>query len=178
VVTSISQTWTGTKQKEHGVNALQMQHHTAPPQTVIGLCVAAAAEGWFQQGRQTPLNFSYSSSVIQMIALSCVLAVAVNLCTFAIIGKMGPVGYQVVGHAKTCLTLSSGVILFGETMPAQNMLGLTIAVFGVVYYGYVKHLEGLQTKIESEREKNDEEGAEMKSVEDASEKDKFLASST
>ena len=148
--TAFAQLWVGSKQKEHSINALQMQYHTAPPQTALGLTVAVFAEGWFTASQPSPLNFEYNNSVVSLIALSCVLAVAVNLCSFAIIGKMGPVTYQVVGHAKTCLTLSSGVFLFGEQMPMQNLLGLVMAVAGVVYYGFVKHEEGVQAKLMAE----------------------------
>ena len=41
-------------------------------------------------------------------AYICVLgvcAVAVNICSFALIGKAGPIAYAVVGHAKTCIVV-------------------------------------------------------------------------
>ena len=39
-------------------------------------------------------------SEMAWIALSCVLALSVNLCTYGLIGKTSAVTYQVVGHAK------------------------------------------------------------------------------
>jgi solute carrier family 35 protein E3 len=43
---------------------------------------------------------------------TCFLALLVNFCSFGLIGRTSPITFQVVGHAKTCLVLVGGYVLF------------------------------------------------------------------
>jgi hypothetical protein len=40
--------------------------------------------------------------------------------------------------AKTCLVLLFGFLVFGYEVSAKNLLGITIAVGGLMYYSHVK----------------------------------------
>ena len=42
----------------------------------------------------------------------CVCAVVINICAFALIGRAGPVAYEVVGHAKTIIVVVAGFLFF------------------------------------------------------------------
>ena len=51
-----------------------------------------------------------------------------------------------VGHAKTCLVLAGGYLFFPMTGTMQqlynNIMGVSVAMVGVVLYGHVKHASG------------------------------------
>lgn len=71
------------------------------------------------------------------IVLSCLIAVSVNFSTFLVIGKTSPVTYQVLGHLKTCLVLAFGYTLLHDPFTERNIIGITIAVFGMGLYSYL-----------------------------------------
>ncbi len=49
------------------------------------------------------------------------------------IGATSSLTYNVVGHIKTVLILSGGVVFFGETMPAKKLGGILVAMLGIVW---------------------------------------------
>lgn len=75
------------------------------------------------------------------IVLSCLISVSVNFSTFLVIGKTSAVTYQVLGHLKTCLVLAFGYILLRDPFSWRNILGILIAVVGMVFYSYYCTLE-------------------------------------
>lgn len=80
---------------------------------------------------------SFSLSLLQaFIILSCLLSVSVNFSTFLVIGKTSPVTYQVLGHLKTCLVLAFGYVLLHDPFSWRNILGIFIALIGMVLYSY------------------------------------------
>lgn len=82
------------------------------------------------------------------IVLSCLISVSVNFSTFLVIGKTSPVTYQVLGHLKTCLVLTFGYVLLHDPFSWRNILGILIAVVGMVLYSYFCTLEGQQKNAE------------------------------
>ncbi len=81
------------------------------------------------------------SSLLFAIFMTCVMAVAVNIVTYALIGKTSAVTYQVVGHFKTCLTLLGGYLLFEtskKSASVSNIFGIFVALFGMYLYGDIK----------------------------------------
>eukprot|EP00850_Spirogloea_muscicola_P019625 SM000195S05272 [mRNA] locus=s195:142901:144905:+ [translate_table: standard] len=70
------------------------------------------------------------------IVLSCVIAVGTNLSQFICIGRFTAVSFQVLGHMKTVLVLVLGFLFFGkEGLNVQTVLGMGLAVLGMVWYG-------------------------------------------
>ena len=70
------------------------------------------------------------------IILSCTIAVGTNLSQFICIGRFTAVSFQVLGHMKTILVLILGFIFFGkEGLNSQVILGMLIAVAGMMWYG-------------------------------------------
>lgn len=80
------------------------------------------------------------------IILSCLISVSVNFSTFLVIGKTSAVTYQVLGHLKTCLVLAFGYVLLHDPFSWRNILGILIAVVGMVVYSYFCNLESQQQK--------------------------------
>ena len=71
-----------------------------------------------------------------LIVLSCWIAVGTNLSQFICIGRFTAVSFQVLGHMKTILVLVMGFIFFGkEGLNVHVVLGMTLAVMGMVWYG-------------------------------------------
>jgi solute carrier family 35, member E3 len=80
--------------------------------------------------------------------LSCLISVSVNFSTFLVIGKTSPVTYQVLGHLKTCLVLTFGYVLLHDPFRWRNILGILIAVIGMVLYSYFCTRESQQKPAE------------------------------
>lgn len=71
-----------------------------------------------------------------------------NFSTFLVIGKTSPVTYQVLGHLKTCLVLAFGYVLLHDPFSWRNILGILIAVVGMVLYSYNCTVESQQKTSE------------------------------
>ena len=70
------------------------------------------------------------------LILSCSIAVGTNLSQFICIGRFTAVSFQVLGHMKTILVLILGFLFFGkEGLNIQVVVGMIIAVIGMVWYG-------------------------------------------
>ena len=52
------------------------------------------------------------TQTLWLVLGTCFLALLVNFCSFGLIGRTSPITFQVVGHAKTCLVLIGGYVLF------------------------------------------------------------------
>lgn len=92
----------------------------------------------------------YSLPLLQVfIILSCLISVSVNFSTFLVIGKTSPVTYQVLGHLKTCLVLAFGYVLLHEPFSWRNILGILIALIGMVLYSYFFTRESQQKTTEA-----------------------------
>ena len=147
LTTSHFQTWQSTKQREHQCNPIQIQYATAMP--TAGYFGASAllfdgllaADGGF-------FGFAYTWRVVGLILLTCFFAIAVNTLSYvrrqhlvsarvaalslahalplrqALIGQTSAVTYQVVGHAKTCMVLLFGFVVFGYDLHAKNLFGI------------------------------------------------------
>lgn len=84
------------------------------------------------------------------IMLSCAIAIGTNLSQFICIGRFTAVSFQVLGHMKTILALSIGFVLFGkEGLNVHVVVGMVIAVIGMVWYGRVSSQPGGKERIHS-----------------------------
>jgi len=193
----VFQIWQGTKQKEFGISATQLQAGIAPWQSAQALAVAIATEMYCYDGASvcdSSAAFMSAASaghpvkrhVMVLVLGTCFLALAVNLCSFGLIGRTSPITFQVVGHAKTCLVLVGGYLMFpskaADTAQLQNnILGVAVAMIGVVLYGHLKHAAGQEASdcldnscptcclaiLEPERSRNSEETQGLKTAANA-----------
>lgn len=146
ITTCIAQIMTNTIQKKFKVSSTQLLYQSCPYQ---GITLFFA--GPFVDALLTNKNvflFKYTPQVLEFIVLSCLISVSVNFSTFMVIGKTSPVTYQVLGHLKTCLVLAFGYILLRDPFSWRNILGIFIAVVGMVLYSYYCTLEGQQKASE------------------------------
>ena len=84
------------------------------------------------------LSYKMTLLAAAAISTSAFLAFLVNMSTFMIIGKMSAITYNVAGHAKLCFVLAAGYLLFDNKFSWLNMIGVSIAISGVVAYSVIK----------------------------------------
>ena len=163
--TCVSQIWTNTMQKEHGVHSTQLLFAASPYMAaILGLValpldVGLSGGGAVGTGSESS-SFGGSSSgsssfgggssnhgtsgtsddslfvpIVLVAALTCFIAVLVNFSTFLVIGRCDAVTYQVLGHLKTVLVLGFGFFVLGNPVNGRNVFGIFIALCGMVLYG-------------------------------------------
>ncbi|KAL8088274.1 hypothetical protein AgCh_038160 [Apium graveolens] len=89
---------------------------------------------------------STSLQQIVFLFLSCSLAVFCNISQYLCIGRFSAVSFQVLGHMKTVCVLVLGWVLFDSVLTFKNIMGMVIAVVGMVIYSWAVELEK-QSKI-------------------------------
>ncbi|KAE8712683.1 hypothetical protein F3Y22_tig00110236pilonHSYRG00032 [Hibiscus syriacus] len=144
VTTCIAQIMTNTIQKKFKVSSTQLLYQSCPYQALTLFIIGPFLDGLLTN--QNVFAFKYTPQVLFFIVLSCMISVSVNFSTFMVIGKTSPVTYQVLGHLKTCLVLAFGYILLRDPFSWRNILGILIAVVGMVLYSYCSVLENQQQK--------------------------------
>nr|BAB41206.1 putative glucose-6-phosphate/phosphate-tranlocat or [Oryza sativa Japonica Group] len=146
ITTCIAQIMTNTIQKKFKVSSTQLLYQSCPYQSLTLFLIGPFLDGFLTN--QNVFAFDYTSQVVFFIVLSCLISVSVNFSTFLVIGKTSPVTYQVLGHLKTCLVLIFGYVLLHDPLSWRNILGILIAVVGMVLYSYFCTLEGQQKNAE------------------------------
>ncbi|GIL81247.1 hypothetical protein Vretimale_1165 [Volvox reticuliferus] len=123
----------------HLQNVLQLQSHQLMSNTsflqgmilmIVGPFVdKLASSKWV-------LEWEVSVPGVEMLALSCLLAVAVNGTQYLVLGRFSATSFQVLGHAKTLLVLIGGWLLFDDPINPRKALGMALAFLGMIGYGY------------------------------------------
>ncbi|GAB2285113.1 UDP-xylose transporter 1 [Dionaea muscipula] len=134
ITTCVGQILTNTIQKRLSVSSTQLLYQSAPFQAAVLFVSGPLVDQCLTH--QNVFAFKYSPIILGFIILSCLIAVSVNFSTFLVIGKTSPVTYQVLGHLKTCLVLAFGYTLLHDPFTHRNIIGITIAVFGMGMYSY------------------------------------------
>ncbi|CAI0549146.1 unnamed protein product [Linum tenue] len=160
LTTCIAQIMTNTIQKKFKVSSTQLLYQSCPYQALTLFIVGPFLDGLLTN--QNVFAFKYTPQVLFFIVLSCLISVSVNFSTFLVIGKTSPVTYQVLGHLKTCLVLAFGYVLLKDPFSWRNILGILVAVVGMVLYSYCCTLE-TQQKPQEPSAKQPEQGNENES---------------
>ena len=130
---------------------------TSPPspRRSQALSVALATEILGPEGSYSFLIAAINGDALKaytmwLVLATCFIALLVNLSSFGLIGKTSAVTFQVVGHAKTCLVLAGGYLFFpahgkhNQEQLYHNIMGVSVAMVGVVLYGHLQHASGKQ----------------------------------
>ncbi|XP_074333925.1 UDP-xylose transporter 3-like [Apium graveolens] len=134
LTTCVAQIMTNTIQKKFKVSSTQLLYQSCPYQALTLFLVGPFVDGFLTN--KNVFSFNYTPYVLAFIILSCLISVSVNFSTFLVIGKTSPVTYQVLGHLKTCLVLAFGYTLLRDPFSWRNILGILVAVVGMVLYSY------------------------------------------
>ncbi|KAF0889461.1 hypothetical protein E2562_024523 [Oryza meyeriana var. granulata] len=132
--TALQQYYVHFLQRKYSLNSFNLLGHTAPAQAGSLLLVGPFVD-FLLTGKRVD-QFGFTSLAMFFLTLSCVIAIGVNLSQFICIGRFSAVSFQVLGHMKTVLVLSLGFLFFGkEGMNFQVVLGMILAVVGMIWYG-------------------------------------------
>ncbi|RDY13224.1 UDP-rhamnose/UDP-galactose transporter 4 [Mucuna pruriens] len=132
--TSLQQYYVHFLQRKYSLGSFNLLGHTAPVQAASLLLVGPFVDYWLTNKRVDAYNYGLTSTLF--IILSCSIAVGTNLSQFICIGRFTAVSFQVLGHMKTILVLSLGFVFFGkEGLNLQVILGMMIAILGMIWYG-------------------------------------------
>jgi solute carrier family 35 protein E3 len=139
-VTGLYQVWAGSKQRELGLNGLQLLHQVAPLSVALLAVMIPLLEpvGFTNPGPDTVLGYTLTPAAAFWIIVSSMLGLIVTLSTFLFIGATSSLTYNVVGHMKTVLIVTGGVLLFGDSMSLKKFGGLVCAMSGIVWYSQIK----------------------------------------
>ncbi|KAG2260217.1 hypothetical protein Bca52824_079511 [Brassica carinata] len=147
ITTCVAQIMTNTIQKKFKVSSTQLLYQSCPYQAITLFTLSTRDFTQIICFRHVFTRASLFTAVF--IVLSCMISVSVNFSTFLVIGKTSPVTYQVLGHLKTCLVLAFGYVLLKDPFNWRNILGIMVAVIGMVVYSYFCSVETQQKASET-----------------------------
>ncbi|KMT19328.1 hypothetical protein BVRB_1g013310 [Beta vulgaris subsp. vulgaris] len=137
--TSLQQISIGSLQKKYSIGSFELLSKTAPFQA-LSLIVLGPFVDYYLNGIFL-MTYKMSTGALLFILLSCSLAVFCNISQYLCIGRFSAVSFQVLGHMKTVCVLTLGWLLFDSEMTLKNIMGMAIAVMGMVVYSWAVELE-------------------------------------
>lgn len=137
--TSLQQISIGSLQKKYSIGSFELLSKTAPFQA-LSLIVLGPFVDYYLNGKFI-MNYKMSNGALLFILLSCSLAVFCNVSQYLCIGRFSAVSFQVLGHMKTVCVLTLGWLLFDSEMTFKNIMGMALAVMGMVVYSWAVEIE-------------------------------------
>lgn len=139
VVTSLYQVWVNEKQLEFNCDSMQLLFYQAPLSAICIAIIVPFFEPIFQPGGL--FGTSWDMYGIILVSSSGVVAFAINLSIFWIIGNTSPLTYNMAGHLKFCLTVTGGFLLFHDPLQIIQFVGICITFSGILLYTHFKMKE-------------------------------------
>eukprot|EP00243_Klebsormidium_subtile_P003863 TRINITY_DN17494_c0_g1_i1.p1 TRINITY_DN17494_c0_g1~~TRINITY_DN17494_c0_g1_i1.p1 ORF type:complete len:341 (+),score=92.84 TRINITY_DN17494_c0_g1_i1:253-1275(+) len=143
--TALQQYYVHSLQKKYSLGSFDLLGHTAPVQAATLLVSGPLVDYWLSG--LNLLKYDFSTAALFFITLSCIVAVGVNASQFICIGRFSAVSFQVLGHMKTILVLILGFLFFNDSTSTQKILGMTLAICGMVWYGNATSKPGAKTVL-------------------------------
>ncbi|KAL1311912.1 UDP-rhamnose/UDP-galactose transporter 2 [Arachis ipaensis] len=137
--TSLQQISIGSLQKKYSIGSFELLSKTAPIQALSLLILGPFIDYYLSDKLITDYNISTGATLF--IVLSCSLAVFCNVSQYLCIGRFSAVSFQVLGHMKTVCVLTLGWLLFDSELTFKNIMGMIIAVVGMVIYSWAVEVE-------------------------------------
>ncbi|KAJ7967033.1 UDP-galactose transporter 2 [Quillaja saponaria] len=137
--TSLQQISIGSLQQKYSIGSFELLSKTAPIQA-LSLLVFGPFIDYYLSGKLIT-NYKISTGATFFILLSCSLAVFCNVSQYLCIGRFSAVSFQVLGHMKTVCVLTLGWLLFDSELTFQNIMGMLLAVVGMVIYSWAVEVE-------------------------------------
>eukprot|EP00756_Hemistasia_phaeocysticola_P004707 Hpha_TRINITY_DN12966_c0_g1::TRINITY_DN12966_c0_g1_i1::g.164652::m.164652/K15285/SLC35E3; solute carrier family 35, member E3 len=144
------------KDLSKGMSSVQSCYYVTPVTAVIFTMLVP-----FTDDVEGLLNYKWTIERAVVIFGSAFIAFMINLSVFVIVGRTSPLTYQVVGHVKTTLVLLSGFLFFQAPPVLKNILGMALAMVGVVWYTQANMAEAQAEKARKEAEKAQKEAKEQ-----------------
>ncbi|KAK4535733.1 hypothetical protein CDCA_CDCA06G1758 [Cyanidium caldarium] len=138
VVTSFYQIWSGTLQRSLNLSALELQYYASPLSALFLVPCVPLFDNWRLRDPESIFTYDFSPYSLLVIGVTGALAFLVNVSIFLVIGKTSPVTYNVLGHAKTAVIITSDFLFFGRPANFQNAFGVVLTMLGVMWYTHLK----------------------------------------
>ncbi|KAF9601723.1 hypothetical protein IFM89_022710 [Coptis chinensis] len=129
----------GSLQKKYSIGSFELLSKTAPIQA-LSLLVFGPFIDYYLNGNFIA-NYKLTTGATLCILVSCALAVFCNVSQYLCIGRFSAVSFQVLGHMKTVCVLTLGWFLFDSALSFKNILGMAVAVLGMVIYSWAVEIE-------------------------------------
>ncbi|GFP87171.1 UDP-galactose transporter 2 [Phtheirospermum japonicum] len=145
--TSFQQISIGSLQKKYSIGSFELLSKTAPIQACSLLVLGPIIDYYLSS--KLIFDYNFGAGVTLFILLSCSLAVFCNVSQYLCIGRFSAVSFQVLGHMKTVCVLTLGWLLFDSELTFKNILGMVVAVVGMVIYSWAVEVEKHTNKLTS-----------------------------
>ncbi|CAK7273629.1 hypothetical protein SEPCBS57363_005747 [Sporothrix epigloea] len=127
---SLYTVWIASFHRKLQMSSMQLLFNQAPVSAFLLLYVIPFVDTF-------PVWSSVQVSRWVMILMSGAFASLINISQFFIIAQTGPVSSTVVGHLKTCTIIALGWATSGRSVGDKSVLGVLIAVGGIMAYSYI-----------------------------------------
>lgn len=127
--TSVAQVLFGPLQKSLGLDPLQLLFHTSPLLTAASTFIVPFSEDMLALTQR-----NVSADLLVDLAISCACAIGLNTTNYVVLSATTPLTYQVIGHVKTVAIIAFGILYYDQSPSPKMLLGIGLAVAGVVLY--------------------------------------------
>ena len=142
----------GREQKGLGLSGLQLLQEYSPLAvgilSVLVPCVEDMGLSHAERSIATVAGFPYTPEILMAICFSASCGLMVILSSFLVIGSTSPLTYNIIGHSKTVIVLAGGALLFNDDFTQKKILGVTVALGGIVWYSLI----GIVCPVKAERQ--------------------------
>ena len=146
VTTALSQVFFAPLKKGLGLDSFQLLFHTSPWLTFGTFLVVPCFEDVNRL-----IEYELTGSVMLNLFLTCLVAAAFNLSNYIVLSEISPLSYNIIGHIKTIIIIGMGSYLFKTAPSAVMLVGLLIAVIGVVAFSIEKERQVANTTATQSR---------------------------
>lgn len=154
VTAALNSVWTGSMQREAGVDGNQLLLNMSPWAAVLLAPVVPLFEplGLTTLAKSSVLGYvvhKMTFSAAMWILASAVLGLVVSQSACMFIGCTSGTTYSVVSHLKTLSIVVMGVTMFGDSLSLKKSAGLGLAMAGLVWYSWETMRPAVPTCISS-----------------------------
>ena len=153
--TTTSQFNTNTVSQQYKCFGPPFQHITAFPMTVLAWIASLCTEMF---GDHSIFKHEFHGMELPLCIVTGFMAIISNVSAFALIGKQSPITYQVVGHAKTIIIFTYGLIFDSNPNETREQLikkifGLVLGMSGTIMYTVFEMID--KEKAKKQQEENE-----------------------
>ena len=132
ITSALQQVFVRKLQKQYSVASMDLLSSVAPLSATLVITVGPVVD--YMVGGSWVTSYTWNSQALLALALSCSLAILVNISQFSCLGRFSAVSFQVMGHLKTVLVFLISWVMLGETMPPIKLAGIGLTLAGIILY--------------------------------------------
>ncbi|KAG2374217.1 hypothetical protein C9374_011054 [Naegleria lovaniensis] len=131
--------------KEYDINGFELLFNHSIYSSIFLAILAFPVDG-VESISHSMNRFLTDPSFFNVIIISCFAAFIVNVAGYLVIGKLSPLTFQVLGHAKTISILIGGFLFFDQENELNpiKLFGILIALAGTIAYSYIKYQQEIK----------------------------------